>query len=328
MSEHSDTFRPAPGLRSPHLQSLLNSSALRRWVVGRRAAPLKSAQQEWLLSGGPGVRLVGHYSPQRDASRGLAVLLHGWEGSSQSNYILATGARLYGEGYDVFRLNFRDHGETHHLNEGIFHSCRLDEVIAALADMQRRGGFGAWALIGFSLGGNFALRVALHGARAGLDIRRTIAVCPVLNPANVLRAMEQGRRFYENYYVRKWARSMRIKQAHFPNLYEYDHWHRLPGLRERTRFMATRYYGYATLEQYFDGYAIDGERLAALAVPSLIVTAADDPVVPVADTQSLPANPLLELLVTRHGGHCGYISNWKLQSWVEDLIVRDLQDPA
>ena len=49
--------------------------------------------------------------------------------------------------------------------------------------------------------------------------------------------------------------------------------------------------------------------------------AADDPVIPVSDTESLPDNPCLEVLVTEHGGHCGYLKNWKLDSWAEDFIA-------
>jgi predicted alpha/beta-fold hydrolase len=58
-----------------------------------------------------------------------------------------------------------------------------------------------------------------------------------------------------------------------------------------------------------------------LGVPSTLLTSADDPVVPVADFEALPDNPLLELIITRHGGHCGFLKNWKLESIAEDLIA-------
>jgi predicted alpha/beta-fold hydrolase len=314
-------FQPPPGLRNPHLQSLLNSSGIRGAVVRRRARELLLAEQEWLLDGGTGVRLIGHYSVQEGASRGLAVLLHGWEGSSHSNYILATGARLFTEGFDVFRLNFRDHGDSHHLNPGIFHSCRLDEVINALAHMQQRTGARDWAMAGYSLGGNFALRVALHGPERGLRIRQVVAVSPVLDPEHALRAMEEGVSFYEGYYNRKWARSLRRKQQCFPDSYDYDTWYRISRMREKTRYLATRYYEFETLESYLDGYSIAGDRLAALRVPSTLLTSHDDPVIPVSDTETLTFNPYLEVWVTRRGGHCGYLKNWKLESWAEDLIA-------
>lgn len=316
-----EEFNPPLGLSSPHLQSLLNSSALRRRLVRPRAAALLAAEQEWLLDGGQGVRLLGHFSPQPEASRGLVVLLHGWEGSSHSNYILSTGAACFAAGFDVFRLNFRDHGATHGLNEGIFHSCRLDEVIGALGDMQSRLRARSWLLAGFSLGGNFALRVSRHGPARGLEIGGVFAVCPVIDPDHALKAMEDGPTFYENYYVRKWERSMRMKQQHFPERYAYDEWYELPGLRARTEYFATRYYEFATLDDYLQGYSIAGDRLLGLSVPGMLLTAADDPVIPVRDARELPEIPGLEVLITRRGGHCGYLRNWRLESWAEDMIL-------
>ena len=274
---------------------------------------------------GRGVRLIGHYSEAPGNHAGLVVLLHGWEGSSASNYILSTGAHLFEKGFNVFRLNFRDHGDSHHLNPGVFHSCRLDEVIGALGDMQQRTGASNWGIAGYSLGGNFALRVALNGPGSGLNVRRCVAICPVLDPEHVLKTMETGPTFYENYYNRKWAQSLEKKQACFPDRYDYQEWYELPDMRERTRYLATRYYGYRTLEDYFDGYSVADERLAGLQVPSSILSSVDDPVVPITDTDSLPDNPCIEVSVTDHGGHCGYLKNWKLESWAEAYISRRLE---
>jgi predicted alpha/beta-fold hydrolase len=314
-------FDPPYGLRSPHAQSLLNSSALRRRLVAPRAVALLAAEQEWVMDGGNGIRLLAHYSPQADQRRGVAVLLHGWEGSSRSNYILATGARLYAEGWDVFRLNFRDHGPTHELNPGIFHSCRIDEVLHALGDMQARTGAECWCIAGFSLGGNFALRVALHGPARGLSIGQVFAVCPVLDPEHTLRAMETGPKFYHDYYVRKWGRSLRIKQQAFPQRYAYDEWFELDGMRARTEYFATRYYDFPSVGAYLDGYSVAADRLAAMTVPSVLLTSVDDPVIPVSDFDALPKIPELEVLVTPRGGHCGYLKNWRLESWAEDCIA-------
>ena len=141
-------YRPPWSLRNRHVQSLLGSSGLRRKVVLRRAQALQAAAEVWTLDGGDGIRLQGLYSPHPDGGRGLAVLLHGWEGNVNSNYILGNGARLFAAGYDVFRLNFRDHGDTHHLNHELFHSCRLDEVVHALRDLQDRLHARQWRLAG------------------------------------------------------------------------------------------------------------------------------------------------------------------------------------
>ena len=321
MTEELRRFEPPLGMRNGHVQSLLASSGLRRRVVLRRSAALRGASEVWTLDGGDGIRLQGLYSAQPGGGRGLAVLLHGWEGSVNSNYVLANGARLFAEGFDVFRMNFRDHGDTHHLNDGIFHSCRLDEVVNALRDLQQKLAAKRWCLAGYSLGGNFSLRVGLRAGPNGLDIARIVAVNPVIDPAAAMRAMEEGIGFYERYFERKWSRSLRIKRAAFPELYGHETWHEIRGLRERTHYLATRHAGFSSAEEYFEGYSVAGGRLAALRVPSTILTSEDDPVVPIRDFRDLPPNPAIELIVTRHGGHCGFLKNWKFESVAEDLIA-------
>jgi len=322
----AETYLPTFGLRNTHVQSVLNSAAYRQRIVGKRSRPLLEVEQEWIVDGGNGIRLLGHYSPQPRDSKGLVILFHGWEGSSHSNYIVGAGGALFDQGFDVFRLNFRDHGDSHHLNPGIFHSCLLGEVIHAVKDIQQRTGAQSWALSGYSLGGNFALRVALNAPSAGLSLRRVIAVSPVVSPANVLKTMEDSGWGYENYYVRKWARSLKLKQALFPDAYDYEAWYKLDGLREKTRFMATHHYEFDSLEDYFDGYSIARNRLAALAVPTTILASEDDMVVPTSDLEELPENEYIELLVTRHGGHCAFLKNWKMESLADDVIAERVME--
>lgn len=315
------SFLPVFGLRNTHTQSVINSSGYRRRIVGKRSSALLDAEQDWMVDGGDGVQLLGHFSPQAGDSKGLVIMFHGWEGSSSSNYIVGAGGMLYDQGFDVFRLNFRDHGDSHHMNTGIFHSCLLAEVIHALKDIQQRTGAKNWALSGYSLGGNFALRVALEAPAAGLSLRQVVAVCPVVSPDNVLKSMEGSFMGYENYFIRKWAKSLKLKESLFPDAYEYEEWHELGSLRERTGYMATRYYEFETLEDYFDGYSIAGDRLATLTIPATILTSEDDMVVPVSDFLDLPDNEYIELMVTRYGGHCAFLKNWKMESWADDVIV-------
>ena len=165
-------YQPPRLLRNPHLQSVLASSGVRRLLFRRRLSRLERGANEHVLDCGDGVRLLGLHTPQRtlDRARGLVVLLHGWEGSVQSSYLLHTGSRLLAEGYDVFRLNFRDHGDTHHLNPELFHSCRIDEVVGAVGAVAKMFPDLPLGIAGFSLGGNFALRVALRAPDAGIPL--------------------------------------------------------------------------------------------------------------------------------------------------------------
>lgn len=323
-------FRRRGPLANAHVQSLLASSGLRRAAARLRFPDLHEASSEVILDCGDGVRLQGFHSVQSTLprARGLVVLLHGWEGSVQSSYLLVSAGRLLAAGFDVFRLHFRDHGDTHHLNEGLFHSCRLTEVVNAVAAVQSRFAPRRLLIAGFSLGGNFALRVALKAPEAGIDLAYAFAVCPPIDPAGSLRQIEVAPWMYERYFIAKWTDSLKRKQALFPQRYDFSEWLKKPTLRDLTARMVEAYTEFPTLDDYLRGYSVAGDRLAALQVPATVVTAHDDPVIPINDYHGLQLAPRTELILAEHGGHCGFIEDWRLKSWIEDLLVERLTQAA
>jgi len=319
-----DDFRPPRWLRNRHLQSMLASTAWRRGRILRGAAPLLTAQRELLLDCGAGVRLQCFLSSPAHGSGPAVVLLHGWEGSADSLYVLSLAQLLFAQRFAVARLNLRDHGDTHHLNRELFHSCRLPEVIGAVRALQQHLEGTALRLVGFSLGGNFMLRVAAQAREAGLDLARVIAVSPVLDPAQTLTALERGLPGYERYFVRKWLRSLRRKQAAWPESYDFRRLARRGGLRSMTAELVRSYSEFATLEDYLNGYALTGARLARLEVPALILTSLDDPIIPADGLARLARPAALSITVTRHGGHCGFFQQLTGPTWLERRILAAL----
>jgi len=318
-------FEPPPGLRHRHVQSLLAGWPWRQRWLGPRAAGLLAASRDEIVDCGAGVRLLGHFSAQPAESRGLAILLHGWEGSAAASYVLSVGGLLHDAGFEIFRLNFRDHGETFALNEELFHSCRIDEVVGALAAITARHPAKRTFVVGHSLGGNFALRAAARAPAAGIALTKVVAICPVLRPASTMRALEDGLWIYRSYFLRRWRRSLLAKAACFPGLYDFGDLRRFPTLTETTEFFATRYARFPDLDSYLNGYAITGDALARLAVPAKIIAAADDPVIPIADLDDLAASQALTVEVFPHGGHCAFLEDYRLRSWVDRAVLAELE---
>ncbi|HEV7631793.1 MAG TPA: alpha/beta fold hydrolase [Steroidobacteraceae bacterium] len=320
-------FAPWWALRNRHLQSVLPSLPWQRRRTARRAAGLLAASRELLLDCGGGVRLQAFQAEpqaQETADTTLAVLLHGWEGSATAPYVLSLGQDLFNAGMGVIRLNLRDHGDTHHLNRGIFHSCLLPEVVSAVSELRRLNpGRPLW-LIGFSLGGNFMLRVASSPGADALRLAGVIAISPVLDPASTLHALERGLPLYRRYFVWKWSRSLARKQALWPQDHNFSSLLRVADLRRMTAELVARYTDFPHIDDYLNGYAITGERLATLQAPAVIVTSRDDPIIPVGDLQRLAAHPRLEVLITEHGGHTGFVERLGAPSWVNDFIRRRL----
>ncbi len=313
-------LRPRWPWANRHLQSIV-PSILPQGRILARAAPLRAASRQLLLECGDGVRLQAFKSvPQRPNGQ-LAVLLHGWEGSADSYYILSLGQALFAAGVQVVRLNLRDHGDTHHLNKGIFHSCRLAEVCGAVAAIgAQHPGQAPW-LLGFSLGGNFMLRVAASqdprlGALAGV-----VAVSPVLHPDSAMLAMERGWQVYQRYFVHKWHRSLRRKQSLWPDELKLDDISGFGDLRRMTAALVAQHTTFAGMKEYLDGYAITGDRLRTLAAPATILCAEDDPIIPVSDLARLAQTPLLRVVRQRHGGHMGFFTSPLAPSWIDRFVL-------
>jgi len=322
-----ETFRPPPWLRGRHLQSVLPSLALRRWWILRRAAPLIGASRELVLDCGGGVRLLALHAPApaQVPARRAVLLLHGWEGDASANYVLMLAQQLFERGFEVLRLNLRDHGGTQHLNRGLFHSCLLEEVVGAVRAARALLPEHTLSLAGYSLGGNFLLRVAARAPREGLAIARVVAVSPVLDPAATLAAIEGAPLIYHRYFVRKWSASLLAKQAAWPQDYDFAEVIRLADLRGMTDLLVRRFTPFGSLAQYLDGYAITGDRLRELSIPATIITAADDPIVPAAGLARLASPAALRVVLTRRGGHCGFLERMWARSWAERVALRELE---
>lgn len=316
-----ERFDPPRWLRAAHLQTSLSSLPPRRWLSQRRAQPLRRAAQPWVIELGALGRLRALLSTSPDGGpRGVAVLLHGWEGNADSTYVLSLGAELYAAGFDVVRLNLRDHGGTHGLNRELFHSCRLPEVAAAVRAIAARFAPRPVQLAGFSLGGNFFLRVAAEPDPPG-NLRRVVAVSPVLHPENALRALEQGPRLYHHYFVRRWSRSLRAKQRSWPQDFDFGQLLKLRDLRAMTAALVREHTDFTTLHEYLDGYAITGGRLRTLQVPAHLLCAADDPIIPAGDLARLATHPLLEVTSLPNGGHCGFVERLGGPSFADRYVL-------
>jgi predicted alpha/beta-fold hydrolase len=164
------------------------------------------------------------------------------------------------------------------------------------------------------------LRVATQASAAGLNLTRVVAVSPVLDPVETLAALQRGMPGYEAYFVRKWLRSLRKKQQCWPDTYDFARLGRLRDLKLMTAELVRSHTDFPSLEAYLNGYAITGERLASLEVPTSLVTALDDPIIPPSGLEKLARPPALSLTVTRYGGHCGFFDELRGPTWLERRI--------
>ena len=310
-------------LRNAHLQTVLNGQGPRAWRARRILRQLRS--QELVLQADDGTRLLAEFDRAEPGSGALVVLLHGWEGSSRSSYLVTTTRSLLARGFDVLRVNLRDHGGSHHLNRELFNSTRSPEVASALQRFAAEHDHSRRFIAGFSLGGSFALRIAADaGPEIGLNA--CIAVCPPIDPSRAMDALNSGFFAYERYFFKLWRESLRRKLELFPELAYADDLAQAKSLDDLNRLFIPSHTVYERIEDYFAAYSLVGSRLAALTTPAHLIAARDDPIIPSDDLERIDPIANLHIETYRHGGHCAFLQNLVADSWVEARILQLLDD--
>ena len=315
----NEDFSPGFFFRNPHIQTFLGRSKFRL----REEEMVRQTSTPVILDGGDGVRLLGYHTMQPGGnSRGLIALIHGWEGSVDSTYILSTACFFFKRGFDIFRLNLRDHGESHHLNEGLFHGALLTETFMAMQNIALLCKHGQVYIVGFSLGGNYALRLALkHNQQDSIpSLSHVFAVSPALDPYKATLAIDQGLAIYRRYFLKKWKRSLLKKEMLFPNIYNFHSMMKIRTCMELTEAVMPYYPDFRDSRQYFSHYTLTGKAFTGLSIPTTIMISQDDPVVPIEDFHALKHQQNLHLSIQRHGGHCGFIDMPGFSCWYERKI--------
>ena len=316
-SLNQSTFVPRFFLKNRHLQSILASS---RVLVPPHRLLLENTR-ELIIESSEGSKLLAHYSPH-PRPKGLMIIIHGWEGSSSSAYVLTAGSFFFSRGFSVCRLNLRDHGESHHLNEGLFHGALLQETFDAVNELARQAGRLPVLVLGFSLGANFSLRIAVKHAQTPVpQLRRVFAVSPPLDPYKTTLAIDRAPTLYRKYFLQKWKRSLKKKQMLFPSRYSFTAMLGAKTCMELTEQMMSYFPDFPSYRDYFRLYTLERESFKELNIPVTIFTAADDPVIPAEDFQQLVNLPLLEVLHQPFGGHCGFIDLFPHRRWYNEKIM-------
>lgn len=331
-------FIPHWPLRPGRVQTILGQHPPKNVIVTQQEQPL-------LLDAGPdrtkfdpehSVQLLGYYTPSLLPAmrRGLVLTLHGWEGSSHSPYNLILADALVRAGYDVVRLNARDHGPNLHvdhyaLNPGLYFSLLIDEVAVAVRYVAGMAGDQPFYIVGVSMGGSFAVRLAIRHTSAPFpNLQRVIAFNPPINPAASMTATDAQPPF-RHYFRDLWLASLRAKERLFPHLYQFDDLVKLPLLCEMTAWLVERYgahYGsFQTLDEFFAAYTVKNDAFQSLQIPTTIITAVDDPIVPVDDFYVLTPHPLLDIQIHPAGGHVGFVDGFPPEHQLSKLLLATLE---
>lgn len=311
------TFRPHPLFRNGHLQTIAAA-----YLPGPRS-PYKARQHLVELPDGDRVVLHDDCPAAWQAGDRVALIIHGLSGCHHSAYMIRLAARLEQAGVRTFRMDLRGCGAGLALARLPYHSGRSEDAAAALCHMSRLCPKSPAALVGFSMGGNITLKLAGElGKEACGHLDRAVAVCPPIDLPPAVEQLHRPRnRLYERHFIKRLVQAVRERERAIPDL-PVTEFRRLPrSLWEFDDSFTAPVCGFGSAANYYrQAGAI---RVAhRIRLPTLVIAAEDDPLVPVAPVERLRGNKAVELRITRHGGHVAYIGWREGRRWLDEQIAQ------
>ena len=318
-------FAPAdyrPRFRGGHWQTLF------AWARPRPLAGLPSPVARHFDTA-PDARVLAHcHWHQEPRQHPTIVLLHGLEGSSTVHYMRGMADKAWAAGWNVLRLNQRNCGGTEGLSRGLYHSGLTADPLFVMRELIDTDGLPAIAFAGYSLGGNVALKLAGDlGDQAPAQLCAVCAVSPTMDLAVCVGALERRANYpYQWNFVRNLKGRMRRKAALFPQDFSLEPLGRIWTVRQFDEAYTAPYYGFADATDYYHR-ASAMRAIDRIRVPSLILTAENDPFVPPDPFRdaAVTGNPFITTVVTRDGGHCAFLEQADGDYdgyWAEREVVR------
>jgi len=317
-------FVPHPWLRGGHVQTIASFLIKRKINL--------PVPEDRMIEVAPGIQVLCHCHWQAERTRPLTVIIvHGLEGSSDSQYVRGLTEKALAEGMNAIRFNQRNCGGTDALAPTLYHSGLSSDVAAVARELIKRDGISNLALVGYSMGGNLVLKLAGEWGKDGpAQFRAVAACCPAIDLAASADALhEPVNRIYERYFLWNLRRRLLRKSRLFPGHFDESRVQRIRSLRDFDDRVTAYYCGFAGVDDYYSR-ASAAHVVGDISVPGLILCAANDPFVRVtAETRRIiAANPNLTFIESADGGHCAFVGPKNGNGdgyWAEDQIVAFLR---
>ena len=251
------------------------------------------------------------------------IFFPGWLGHKDSKYLIPLADLLHINNFDIIRIHPIDHGDTEHLNKDFFRATDIQTLIEAVEFIGKKYQDNEIYLIGFSLGGNIALRIS--ACESINFLKSTVVISPVIDPEISMRAMDNTSWILKKYFVNKWRRTLRRKMR-LHNISNVEESLRYKDLEKMTEFFTKNFSPHKNVKELFAGYAITQDTINQIKNNTLIYSSVDDPCVPIKPLCSLDQTNNVKFKPQQYGGHCGFIDDFKFNSSVYEEIVNKLSE--
>jgi predicted alpha/beta-fold hydrolase len=313
-------FEPHPWLRNGHAMTIAAVYWPRRFNLPKA--------EERLFRVAEDSQLLGHCHWQKEKGRDLPVLaiVHGLEGSIDSNYVLGIAQNAYQRGFHVVRLNQRNCGGTEKLTPTLYNSGMSGDYRAVLEELTEIDGFTQIFFAGYSMGGNLVTKMAgEYGAAVPRALRGVCGICPAIDLAACADALDKRENyFYQRHFVKGLMARYARKASLFPKIYSREGSGKIRTVREFDDAITGPCFGYRDAQEYYDA-AGARKVVGQVRVPTLMITAQDDPFVPYESFLAalVEENQAIQFMAPERGGHCAFISRHggAERFWAEARVV-------
>jgi predicted alpha/beta-fold hydrolase len=301
LPEASFDFRPLPWLGNPHVQTLLAT------YLPSPACP--DPDRQWVVWLPDGDGLVLHDNVPRDWRPGdpMALVVHGLTGSHESGHVQRLALRLLRRNVRAVRIDLRGAGKGLRLARGSYHGGRSDDIRAALEEMHRWSPDSPLLLAGVSLGGNLVLKLAGEAASHPVpQLSRVVAQAPPIDLGRCAHLLTlPGNKMYADHFLGELIAHARQRQRCFPDLPPL----RFP--RQMTLRLLDELYtaprgGFRDADDYYTRGS-SAPLIPHIQVPTLILTARDDPFIAVEPFEELRVPSHVHVRILPQGGHVGFL---------------------
>jgi predicted alpha/beta-fold hydrolase len=344
MAENFRTFEPHGWLRNGHLQTMAGAFLRRKFALPEGEERLFRADAETQLKGichWQRERTAGSQTrPNRSEDRPLhddrrrdvpvLVIVHGLEGSCDSNYVRGIADKAWARGFHAIRMNQRNCGGTERLTPTLYNSGLSGDYRAILLELMEEG-FAQIYFAGYSMGGNLVTKMAGEwGAAPPKELRGVCAVCPALDLSACADALDETENYlYQRHFVKGLMARYQRKAELFPERYSRNGFGAIRTVREFDDVITAPQFRYKDAEDYYE-HAGAKSVVGQVSVPMLMITAKDDPFVPYEAflKTDVGKNARVKFVAPERGGHCGFISKWEGRErfWAEERVVEFVEE--
>jgi uncharacterized protein len=310
-----------PFFQNPHLLTIAGNYWRRNLDTQRFPVETKLYETE------PGVQVRVEYQAREGDPVAHLIMVHGLEGSSEAGYARSLAQAALEAGCAAHRFNMRSCGGTEHLSGGtLYHSGQTSDLLAVIRQLRQSAPI---FLAGFSLGGNVVLKLAgeLGESASGIVTSEQISgVMAISTPIDLAACVRQlgkpSNRLYARRFVTRLKERVRTKERLKPGLFELAALDQVQNIYDFDDRFTARAFGFGSADNYYSTQSAN-QFLDRIRVPTLVVQAKDDPLIPFAvyDHPAFSRNPHLRLLVTENGGHLGFISRTRPRFWLDQVLV-------